>query len=79
MIRKYESKLYIIKDIEKLKENPSNNNKLNLLNTITNSLKSKAEELKNKDNYEIGELIEYNDKNFWQVKTESSTALFLTE
>ena len=59
---------------------------------LTNSLKSKAEELqnkkteeniegmknainddeKNKDNYEMGiEHKEYNDNNFWQVKTES--------
>ena len=95
VIRRYESKLYAIKEIEKPKENASNaNNIINLLNMITNSLKSKTEELKNKkkeekiedmknknnsndeknkdkcDNYEV-EHKEYNDNNYWQVKTES--------
>ena len=63
-IRRFETKLYIIKDIEKPKENASNNNIINLHNTITKSLKNKAEELKNKDNYEIGiEHKEYNNDN----------------
>ena len=47
VIQRYESKLYIIKEIKKPKENRTNSNFFKF-NVITNSLKSKVEELKNK-------------------------------